>query len=132
MPRAGQWEFKCEWEANVVARHILVPTSIAAPMCEAPRPDLACVKELANEFDVSLSVAARRWAEMSPAPCAFVEVRGRLLEDGTLALDLTCGWSRGERTRAHRIAWGARADANIVEECVPLKDGTIFVWLRQA
>ena len=150
LPPSDARAFRCEWEANEFARHLLVPTSLAASMCTAAAPPLSRVMELARAFDVSLSVAARRWAELSPAPCAFVEaqagkvkwatrssafrgeaVKGRVLDDGSLALDLTCGWSRGERTRTHRAAWGsARAGSEVVEECVPLgKSGTVLAWL---
>ena len=153
LPREDRLAFKCEWEANEFARHLLVPTLIAAPMCTSPQPDLARVLAFAAELDVSLSVAGRRWAEMSPAPCAFVEakhgvikwatrsaafrgeaVQRRVLPDGSLALDLTCGWSRSERTRVHRAAWGsANLRGEIIEECVTLgKSGTILTWLWHA
>jgi hypothetical protein len=151
LPRTEAWEYKCEWEANEFARHVVVPTRMAAPMCQKDLPTLADVGELAREFTVSLSVSGHRWPEMSPAPCALVEakggvikwvtrspsfrgdaVRGRVLPDGALALDLLCGWSKGERTRVHRVAWGAaHADAEIVEECVPLSGGTTLVWLLE-
>jgi Zn-dependent peptidase ImmA (M78 family) len=152
-PRKEAKEHAWERCANEFARHLLVPRVIAAPMCEHDVAELRCVRALARAFDVSLSVAARRYAELSLAPCAFVEAkRGRIqwatrsrafrgeavqrrpLPDGALALDRLCGWALGERTRTHRTAWGAAfAGAEIVEDCVRIgDDGGMLVWLRHA
>jgi Zn-dependent peptidase ImmA (M78 family) len=150
LARRESSQYKVEWEADEFARHLLVPRVMAAAMCEAPWPKLQDVIALAHAFDVSLSVAGRRYAEMSPAPCAFVEakngmikwptrsrsfrgsaVKRRPLPDGSLALDVACGWARGERARTHGIAWGARdAGGAMLEECVVLsQSGATLVWL---
>ena len=128
-----------------------MPASLAAPMCNASLPRLDDVRAFARVFDVSLSVAAQRWAEISPAPCAFVEsrhgvikravrsrafrgvaVQRRALEEGTLALEMSRGGAAtGTRTPAHESAWGsAAASCEIHEECVSLGDtGAVLTWL---
>lgn len=146
-------EHRVENEANRFAAHVLVPTALALPMCAHAAPSLARVGELARAFDVSLSVAAMRWAEMATTGCAYVESRGdiikrvvrskgfrgeavqrRVLEDGALAKAIVRGAERAG-TRTHRGAWGsAKAGRDIVEECVPLVEdsaGTsrILTWL---
>ena len=146
-------EFHVEREANRFAAHVLVPDALARARCEGGAPSLDRVARLADEFEVSLSVAAQRWPEMTTLPCACVESRGanirvavrspsfrgvalqrRALEEGTLALDL----ARGQATagaRVHRQAWGSgKAGREIVEECVPIvesEDGrrTVLTWL---
>ncbi len=146
-PRASGRDFLVELQANRFAAHLLVPTSMAAPMCVASPPTLDAVGRLARTFDVSLSVAAQRWAKMAHTPCAFVESKGewikravrsrafrgeafqrRKLEDGTLARDVARGDAPG--TRVHASAWGSTATRAIVEECVPLHDdGGVLTWL---
>jgi Zn-dependent peptidase ImmA (M78 family) len=142
-----------EHEANEFARHLIIPRVLAAVLCEAAPPDLSRVLALAEAFDASLSVAVRRYTELSTEPCAFAEtkkgvvkwakrsrtfrgevVQGRPLPDGSLALDRTCGWAAGERQRLHRAAWGAgESGRQIVEECVPITaTGTMLVWLWHA
>jgi Zn-dependent peptidase ImmA (M78 family) len=74
-PRTDR-EHRVEHQANVFAVELMVPLSIVAPLCTAPSPRLADVLRLARQFEVSFTVAAARWAEVSPHPCAFVEIHG--------------------------------------------------------
>jgi hypothetical protein len=146
-PRLRGRDFVVENEASKFAAHLLVPTSMAHAMCVASPPTLDEVGKLARAFDVSLSVAAQRWAEMSPAACAFVESKGtriarvvrsrafrgvavqrRELEDSALAREVARGAALG--SRADGAAWGATRDRPVIEECVPLHDdGGVLTWL---
>jgi hypothetical protein len=145
-------DFKVEYQADRTASLVLVPTRLAAPLCVASPPTLDAVAELARIFDVSLTVAARRWAELAPTPCTWVEARRghvrwtvrsaafrgiavgrRKLEEGTLAFDMIHARAAAG-VRAHERAWGAgRAGCKIIEECVPLNDdGAVLAWLWHA
>jgi hypothetical protein len=153
--RSTPGEFRLELEANRFASEVLVPRALAAPMCAASAPSLDEVRKLAWAFDVSLSVAAQRWAELSPAGCAFVESKGgvikralrstafrgvavqrRKLEEGTLALDMqrASETDADVRTRVHGSAWGsAGSKRELIEECVPLHEsGAVLSWLWHA
>jgi Zn-dependent peptidase ImmA (M78 family) len=153
-PLTGR-DFQVEAEADRFASEVLVPAFLAAPICATAAPTLDAVGGLARRFDVSLTVAARKWAQLAETPCAFVEARGgvikrpvrstafrgsavqrRKLEEGTLALDATRG-ARDVSWRVHRVAWGAAAlGREIVEECVAFEDdggdGVVLSWLHHA
>ncbi len=150
-PRSSEREFAVEREANLFASEILVPRSLAEPLCRDAHPTLDAVGALARSFDVSLTVAAQRWAQLAHTGCAFVESRGgvirrairseafrgvafarRALEEGTLALEMhRLGGAGG--ARLHDAAWGSLP---ILEECVPLGDGApggpVLTWLSHA
>jgi hypothetical protein len=112
------------------------------------------VGALARRFDVSLTVAAKRWVQLAPTSCAVAEtydgktihragrsdtwrgiaVSGRALQEGTLALDMGRADAPEPGTRLHAKAWGsAQAGVPIVEECVPLgESGAVLTWLWHA
>ncbi len=147
---ASRGEHVWERQANVFASELLVPTSLAAPRCAGELPTLDAVASLARAFDVSLSVAARRWAQLSTRACAMVEsrgersvrvirseafggvaVQGRVLGEGTLARAMARG-DAGAGARVHVGAegyWGSVLVGRIVEECVPLGGGKVLTWL---
>jgi Zn-dependent peptidase ImmA (M78 family) len=150
--RTSSREFKVELEADRFASEILVPTMFAMPMCALVTPTLEAVGCFAREFEVSLTVGAKKWASLAQTGCAFVESRGdrikrvvrssgfrgvaverRLLEEGTLALEM--GRTNGEGgMRVHSSAsqkWGSLlAGTDVIEECVPLGEGgKVLTWL---
>jgi hypothetical protein len=154
-PRTSGREFKVEREADLFASEVLVPTDLAAPTCERETPSLDAVGALARSFDVSLTVAAKKWARLARAGCAFVEARDgkcarvvrsagfrgvaverRALEEGTLALEmLRTGGAGGRRVHRERDQrWGsALSDGEVIEECVALREGggpgPVLTWL---
>lgn len=113
--------FRIEREASDFASELLVPTFMAEDMCV--RASLADVLALAKRFDVSFTVAALRFLDMTAAPCAFVETRaGRVKRaSGTLAF-------RGEAIRGRVF----EPPADCAVETLPV-EGTdvVLAWLTQ-
>jgi hypothetical protein len=147
--RTERREFRVELEADRFASELLVPHALAAPyVLGVARPTLDHVGDLAREFRVSLTVAAKRWASIAQAPCAFFEARGgvvrravrsatfrgvaverRALEEGTLAYEMQRAPSASGR-RVHEATWGSFAIGRaILEECVPAAEGVVVGWL---
>lgn len=61
-----------EIEANIFASELLIPTKLIRPRYEDVYPDLQLIKNLANEFTVSLTCAALRFISETNYGCAIV------------------------------------------------------------
>lgn len=97
---AGGSRWRVEREASDYGSELLVPTRFADAMCRgATVPTIDDVLAVASEFDVSFTVAALRFLEMTDAACAFVETRAGKVKRGSA----TAGF-RGEGTRGHALA----------------------------
>ncbi|HEY2510077.1 MAG TPA: ImmA/IrrE family metallo-endopeptidase [Polyangiaceae bacterium] len=150
--RETRREFKVEYDADRFASELLVPAFLARRRCEATlRPTFDDVAELAREYGVSLTVAAKRWPKLSSAPCASFEARrgvlrnvvrsssfrgdaigGRELREGMLAREILEQGDAvdGIRRRVHDRRWGSGwLGTPIVEECVRVADGVVLGWL---
>lgn len=157
-PRTSGREYLAEREANLFGSELLVPCALAEPLCAHETPSLDAVGAFARTFDVSLTVAAKKWAPLARTPCAVVESKGdtitrvlrsgafrgiafgrRKLGEGTLALEMArVGGAGGKRVHDEAACrWGsALSDADVIEECVPLGDGSpgggVLTWLWHA
>jgi len=63
---------EAELDANTFAAALLMPNALFGPRCRRVKPSLDLVRSLAEEFDTSLTAAARRFAECSDEACAVV------------------------------------------------------------
>ena len=147
-PRTAGREFRVEREADRFAVELLAPVALFAPRCSSPRPTFDDVALLARAFDLSFTVSARRWAELAPAACAFVEsksgviarvtrsrsfrgvaVQRRPLEGRSMASEaLRCGPAAGRLT-VRGDAWGSGGDVEVIEESMAAGDGRVLTWL---
>jgi hypothetical protein len=81
---AGQ-EVGRESEANDFAAELLMPEFLFKKRCDRNHPSLKDARELADEFQTSLTATAMRFVYYAPEPCAVVQSTG-----GTVAW---CAWS---------------------------------------
>ena len=158
-PRAPGRDHRAEYEADRFASELLAPTAFAAPLCANATPTLDAVSDLAREFDVSLSVAARKWAELARTRCAYVESRGDVITrvvrseglpgGGRPAAQAVRGDARVREMGRAGGEWGRRVhdagdakwgsslvEGDVIEECVTLGDGSaggrVLTWLWHA
>jgi Zn-dependent peptidase ImmA (M78 family) len=76
---ARRGDGESELDANTFAAALLMPNALFGPRCRRCRPSLDLVRSLANEFDTSLTAAARRFTECTDEACAVVySVGGRI------------------------------------------------------
>ena len=64
-----------EQEANEFAASLLLPTRLFGPACQTANPSLDLVAQLSNQFDVSLTATALRFAEFCPESIAVVFIQ---------------------------------------------------------
>lgn len=70
---------EAELDANTFAAVLLMPNALFGPRCRRVKPSLDLVRNLAEEFDTSLTATARRFAECADEACAIVySVGGRI------------------------------------------------------
>ena len=60
-----------ELEANVFAAELLMPSELLQPKCQA-EASLDLIRDIANEFQVTLTAAAMRYVEFTKSQCALV------------------------------------------------------------
>ena len=89
--------FRIERHASDFGSELVVPTPFALPMCTRAAT-LDDVLAIATRFDVSFTVAALRFLDMSDAPCAFVEMRAGRVKRGSATKSY-----RGDATRGHAL-----------------------------
>jgi hypothetical protein len=65
-----------ESEANEFASHLLVPDRFSAPMTKGLPPRLDVIRDLAENFDVSLTAAAIAYMRVCNEACAIVYSKG--------------------------------------------------------
>ena len=61
-----------EEEANDFAAELLMPEVLFAPRCDRNKPGMKDVREVASEFQTSLTATALRFVRFAPEPCAVV------------------------------------------------------------
>ncbi|GEJ55956.1 ImmA/IrrE family metallo-endopeptidase [Anaeromyxobacter diazotrophicus] len=88
-----------ERESNAFATELLMPRALWAKRVDVAKPDLNVVAKLADEFQVSFTAAAIRFAKLCPERCAVV-----FSQDGVIR------WSAAGREFGHWIQWGAKLD----------------------
>jgi hypothetical protein len=103
---ASGTRFRVEREASDFGSELVVPTCFAQEMCTAKTPSLDDVLAIARRFDVSFTVAALRYLDMTEAPCAFIEMRAGLVKRASA----TPGF-RVKATRGHALVLPADARA---------------------
>ncbi len=147
-PRTRGREFTVEREADRFATELLVPEAMLLARCRLQPPTLQRVEEAARVFEVSLTVAARRWAELADAACAFVEskdgiitkatrsrafrgiaVQRRRLESRSMAMEALRRGVLAGRLLALGDAWGSSAQVAVVEESMAIGSGRVLTWL---
>jgi hypothetical protein len=99
-----------EQDASDFGTELLTPADRTRPLCEVDRPSLVHVDALARTAGVSRAMAALRFVELAPEPCAVVYAeRGRVAwsarnDDFRVFLP-----DRGVRVDPHTAAGGRRA-----------------------
>lgn len=61
-----------ELSASAFAAELLMPTRVFGPRCRYANPDLELIKQLASEFDTTLTATAARFVQESKADCVAV------------------------------------------------------------
>jgi predicted transcriptional regulator len=88
-----------EQESNAFATELLMPRALWSKRVDVAKPDLDLVSRLAEEFQVSFTAAAIRFAKLCPERCAVVFSR-----DGVIK------WSAAGADFRHWIPWGSKLD----------------------
>lgn len=70
--RAAHQERPHEYEADVFANHLMLPTASFRARVRSPEPDAAAIIDVATYFRTSLTSAAIRFCELEPFPCAII------------------------------------------------------------
>jgi hypothetical protein len=133
-----------ERESNAFATELLMPQALWSKRADVAKPDLEVVSRLADEFQVSLTAAAIRFAKLCPERCAVVFSqdgaikwfaagpefgqwiqRGSKLDPYTLAYDYFAKGTVGSRAETvSATAWLASdrlgKDDEIVEHSRPI------------
>jgi len=94
-----------EAQANVFAVNLLLPEMLVRRRCEISPVDFRPVKELASDFQTSLTAAAIRFVEFSSEVCALVFSRGGRIVWSRKSSDFRCpirGW--GQELSEYSIA----------------------------
>lgn len=86
-----------EPEANAFAAELLMPEALFRPRCDVARPSWSPIRELAEEYAVSVTAAALRFVAFSDERLAVVAAK-----DGVVA------WSSGTKDFGPRPRKGAR------------------------
>jgi len=69
-------DFQMEQEADCFAAGLLMPSQLLAPIVnDEPEPTLATVRQVASDFDVSLTSMLVRWVRLSDFPCAIFAIK---------------------------------------------------------
>lgn len=97
-----------EIEANTFASEFLMPTVLFRAKCENAEPDLNLIKQLEQEFQVSLTASAMRFVEETNRACLVV-----FSENGTVSW-----WKRS-----------AKCDFVWIEKNYEIKEGSV-AWDR--
>jgi IrrE N-terminal-like domain len=152
-PKSGR-EHQIERAADAFAAALLMPPSLFLPYCGEPRPTFRWIQRVAWLFGTSLQATAKRYASLTPAPCAVlvckdgvirratrsttfrgVAVNGRPLEEGTFAAVLSGGGvvPRGPRL-ARKSTWGTeKLKVEMLEQAVGIRETSeVLVWLWHA
>lgn len=111
-----------EVEANTFAAELLMPTAMMRPRCEKPAPTLQLSKDIAGEFDVSLTAASIRLLHLTRHECVLVASKNRQISWWIPKTDRFGVWLRkGQTILPESLAWHAAIeDANEeVVEVVP-------------
>jgi Zn-dependent peptidase ImmA (M78 family) len=82
-----------ETQANAFAAELLLPQSIVKPRCDVTSVSLRPVRELAEEFDTSVTSTAIRFVEFCPEMCAVVFSRDNRVVWSSGSESLWC-WTR--------------------------------------
>lgn len=109
-----------ESEANAFAAELLLPTSLLHRRCEAD-VNFAAVREIARDFDVSLTAASVRFVELSPEPCALAlseagAIKWILRSAAFWPYTVARGTQLDSRSLAYDVFSGARSVAEDPEE----------------
>jgi Zn-dependent peptidase ImmA (M78 family) len=97
-----------EREADIFAREWLMPRSYVLPIVEGLEPSWELVRELADDFDVSLTAAAIRLVELSHMPLALVVTRGNVVEWSKPSFRFRHFMRRGQVVDWNSAAWSAK------------------------
>jgi hypothetical protein len=86
-----------ERESNAFATELLMPRALWSKRADVAKPDLDVVSKLADEFQVSFTAAAIRFAKLCPERCAVVFSQGGRIR-----------WSAASTDFGHWIEWGSK------------------------
>ena len=97
-----------EAEANTFAAELLMPTCHLRERCEKLSPSIELVKEIADEFSVSLTAAGIRLVHLTKQECILVASHGRKIAWWIPKGDRFGVWLRkGQQLREQSVAWSA-------------------------
>lgn len=83
-----------ETQANAFAAELLLPEPLVKPRCDVAKVDLRPVRELADEFDTSVTSTAIRFVQFCPEMCAIVFSQDNRVAWSVGSDSLWC-WTRG-------------------------------------
>jgi Zn-dependent peptidase ImmA (M78 family) len=86
-----------EVEANEFAAELLMPAHLFKPRCDRNRPSLHDVRELADEFQTSLTATALRFVAFSDEPCAVVHSTNGVIDWVKRTRDFSLSPQRGHQ-----------------------------------
>ena len=107
-----------EREANYFATELLMPESLFGPLCEEYDPTLELIREVSDDFKVSITAAACRVVELTSEPCAIVKSEGQVIK-----------WCFKSRTFRHHLRSGRLDGAS---HAVRLKSDNLGGMLESA
>lgn len=100
-----------EVEADHFASELLMPARFVRPLVEAIPPSLAAVRDLARQFETSVSCAAIRFVGLSPEPVIVVLSRDRVIEWTAFSRHFdSLSWNR---FRSWKGEWAPRGSATL-------------------
>lgn len=94
-----------EQEANEFAAELLMPQKLFESRCQSDQPNLDVIRELADEFQTSLTATALRYIEFCPERCAIV-----ISENGHLK------WYKATEDFGYHLAVGDKLHPNSVAD----------------
>jgi len=117
-------EYRFEREADAFAVELLLPAALLAPHCASPAPRFRTIEKLAWRFGTSLVATARRWTELSDAPCALLEWK-----DGVVTRVDNTPTFRGDIARGRAVdeCLAALKGATLENASIP-ETGATLTW----
>jgi Zn-dependent peptidase ImmA (M78 family) len=102
-----------ESEANDFAAELLMPESLFKKRCDRNRPSLKDVRELASEFNTSVTATAVRFVYYAPEPCAVVQSTAGAVDWCAWSENFRLGIRKGRRLNTRSYAGDLFADKTV-------------------
>ncbi|WP_217081914.1 ImmA/IrrE family metallo-endopeptidase [Citreicoccus inhibens] len=118
-----------EKEANAFASELLMPTEVWRKRCDVAAPSLEVVSCLAQEFDVSFTAAAVRFAKLAPERCCVVFSHGGKVQWAVAGQEFGHWVERGQRLHPATLAINYFKGARVPDEPQEVRADA---WLESA